>query len=57
MDTKQELWSLIYELYMRLETFVGTENRTKCVESERFSFFASLGNVPAKVVEKEVGEK
>ena len=35
---KDELWLLIYELYLRLNIYVSINNVGKCIESETYSF-------------------
>ena len=45
-DLKEKIWSIIYELYFRLNNFVSTNNVAKCIESKVHSF-------PAKIKMKE----
>jgi ClpP class serine protease len=40
-DIKSHLWNLIYELYVRLNHYVSTFQRGKCVESKDYSFYAA----------------
>lgn len=42
-DVKESVWSLIYELYFRLNNFVSTHNVAKCVETKEYSFKVGLG--------------
>lgn len=37
-EPKNELWSLLYELYLRLNIYTSTNNVGKCLESENHSF-------------------
>jgi ClpP class serine protease len=37
-ESKDELWSLLYELYLRLNIYTSTNNIGKCLESENNSF-------------------
>lgn len=39
-DIKSLLWTIIYELYVRLNHYVSTLDRGKCVESKDYSFYA-----------------
>ena len=39
-DVKDEMWSLVYELYVRLSNYVSTSNVAKCIESVESSFRA-----------------
>ena len=42
IELKDELWSLIYELYLRLNIYTTTNNIGKCLESEYQSFTAKI---------------
>jgi len=42
-NLKGKFWSTIYELYMRLDNFVSNNKVAKCVECEKFSFKANVG--------------
>lgn len=39
---KDELWLLVYELYLRLNTYVSSNNIAKCIESSKYSFHAKF---------------
>ncbi|MEW6658652.1 MAG: hypothetical protein AB1424_08315 [Thermodesulfobacteriota bacterium] len=39
-DIKSYLWNNVYELYVRLNHYVSTRSRGKCVESKDYSFYA-----------------
>lgn len=41
-DIRSVLWTLIYELYVRLNHFVSTRARGKVVESKDYSFYAKV---------------
>jgi hypothetical protein len=41
-DIKGPSWPMIYELYVRLNHYVSTHRRTKCIESKDYSFFATI---------------
>ncbi|MCD6474371.1 MAG: hypothetical protein J7K47_05660 [Thermoplasmata archaeon] len=41
-DLKSKFWQLIYELYVRLNNFVSTNNIAKCIESKEYSFKAKM---------------
>lgn len=41
-DVRETFWSTVYELYVRLNNFVSTGNRAKCIESTRYSFKAPV---------------
>lgn len=41
-DLKSKFWQLIYELYVRLNNFVSTNNIAKCIESKEHSFKAKM---------------
>ncbi len=43
-DVKKSLWSVIYELYIRLNSFVSTNNVGKCIECKDYSFRATVGD-------------
>jgi ClpP class serine protease len=40
IDIKSKRWKLIYELYVRLNSYVSTKNIAKCIESKKYSFHA-----------------
>jgi len=40
-EPKEDLWTLVYELYLRLNTYVSSDNIVKCIESSKYSFHAS----------------
>ncbi len=42
-DLKEKLWAIVYELYVRLNNFVSTNNVAKCIESKNYSFGAKVG--------------
>ncbi len=42
-DVKERFWSLVYELYVRLNNYVSTNNVAKCVECKDYSFRATVG--------------
>jgi len=42
-DVKERFWSLVYELYVRLNNYVSTNNVVKCVECKDYSFRATVG--------------
>jgi len=42
-DLKEKLWTMVYELYVRLNNFVSTHNVAKCIESKNYSFVAKVG--------------
>jgi len=37
-DVKEKFWSIVYELYIRLNNYVSTNNVAKCIESKDYSF-------------------
>jgi len=39
-DVRELFWQLLYELYVRLDNFVSTKKVAKCIESQKYSFFA-----------------
>jgi len=39
-DLREELWCIVYELYVRLNNYVSTNNIAKCIESKDYSFRA-----------------
>jgi hypothetical protein len=41
-DIKSHLWTIIYELYVRLNHYVSTFERGKLVESKDYSFYATV---------------
>ncbi|MCD6542145.1 MAG: hypothetical protein J7K38_02345, partial [Thermoplasmata archaeon] len=41
-DLKEKFWSTVYELYVRLNNFVSTNNIAKCIESKDYSFRAKV---------------
>ena len=41
-DLKGKFWSMVYELYVRLNNFVSTNNVAKCIESKDYSFKAKV---------------
>ena len=41
-DLKGKIWSMVYELYVRLNNFVSTNNIAKCIESKDYSFKAKV---------------
>ena len=41
-DLKGKFWSIVYELYVRLNNFVSTNNVAKCIESKDYSFKAKV---------------
>jgi len=43
IDPRDKLWQTIYELYIRLNSFVSTNNIAKCIENKSFSFHGSIG--------------
>jgi len=42
-DVKDEMWSLVYQLYVRLDNYVSTNDVAKCIESADYSFRAKVG--------------
>lgn len=42
-DVKESFWSVVYELYVRLNNSVSTNNVAKCIESKEYSFRATVG--------------
>lgn len=42
INVKDKLWSLIYELYVRLNRHVSMDNVVKCIECEHYSFKATV---------------
>lgn len=42
-DVKGSFWSKIYELYVRLNNYVSTNNVAKCIECKDYSFRATVG--------------
>ena len=41
-DKNNEIWDLIYELHVRINNFVSTNNRAKCIECKSKSLFSSF---------------
>ena len=41
-DLKEKFWSTVYELYVRLNNLVSTDNIAKCIESKDYSFRAKV---------------
>lgn len=41
-DVNNEMWKLVYELYLRTNNFVS-KKAAKCIESQDHSFVANLG--------------
>jgi len=41
-NLKEKFWSTVYELYVRLNNFVSTNNIAKCIESKDYSFRAKV---------------
>ena len=41
-DLKEEFWRVVYELYVRLNNFVSTNNVGKCIETKNYSFRARV---------------
>jgi len=41
-ELKGKFWSTVYELYVRLNNFVSTNNIAKCIESKDYSFRAKV---------------
>lgn len=39
---KEEFWSIVYELHVRLDNYVSRNNVAKCIESKDYSFGAKL---------------
>lgn len=39
-NLKEKFWSTVYELYLRLNNFVSSNDRAKCIESRDYSFRA-----------------
>ncbi len=44
IESKDDFWSLIYELYQRLNIYVSSNNVAKCIESENYSFHANYSS-------------
>ncbi len=42
-DVKEKFWSVVYELYIRLNDYVSTNNIAKCIECKDYSFRATVG--------------
>jgi len=42
VDIKSRFWSLVYELYVRLNNYVSRDNVGKCIECEHYSFRAMV---------------
>lgn len=40
--SKDELWLQVYELYLRLNTYVSSNNIAKCIESSKYSFHSTF---------------
>lgn len=40
-DVKDKFWSMVYELYVRLNDYVSTNNVAKCIECKDYSFRAT----------------
>jgi len=45
INVKNKLWSLIYELYSRLNNYVSSDNVAKCIECEHYSFKAIVRGI------------
>lgn len=41
-NLKEKFWSTVYELYVRLNNYVSTNNIAKCIESKDYSFRANV---------------
>lgn len=41
-NPRDNLWKVIHELYMRLNSFVSSNNIAKCIENKDYSFHASI---------------
>lgn len=41
-DLKEKVWSSVYELYVRLNNFVSTNDIAKCIESKDYSYSATI---------------
>lgn len=41
-NVKERFWSIVYELYVRLNNYVSTNNVAKCIESKDYSFRAMV---------------
>lgn len=39
-NLKEKFWSTVYEVFVRLDNFVSTNNVAKCIESKDYSFRA-----------------
>lgn len=42
VEPRGELWPIVYELYVRLNKFVSTNNIAKCIEDKKYSFHVSI---------------
>ena len=42
-DVKEKFWSVVYELYIRVNNCVSTSNVAKCIECKDYSFRATVG--------------
>ncbi len=42
-NVKERFWSVVYELYIRLNSHVSTNNVAKCIECKDYSFRAKVG--------------
>ncbi len=42
-DVKEKFWSLVYEIYIRLNNYVSTNDVAKCIECKDYSFRATVG--------------
>jgi len=42
-DVKEKFWSVVYELYIRLNNYVSTNNIAKSIECRDYSFRATVG--------------
>lgn len=45
IDLKSNLWQIIYELYVRLDNCVSTNNVVKCIESKDYSWLVKIRGV------------
>jgi len=43
LDTASDLWKYLYELHVRLNMFVSSNNIAKCIETTKHSFIARIG--------------
>lgn len=44
-DIKSNLWQIIYELYVRLDNCVSTNNVVKCIESKDYSWLVKIRGI------------